>query len=262
MNQLPISTQWLVNSTGQVNTALALSVVLIVCLNTGSKGTGWLCSDQHIVTNEHVVKNAGPNQIIIVFPDGRQVQPINKIEDIDVDLAVLTLPDRVQETPLKIKTDITDIGSRVCAWGHPLGYNGPAPILSVGYIAGFSDYKRTQTSPLYKRLVVNAALNPGNSGGPILVWGEDTVCGVAVTKHAPISQSLQSTINALSTNKSGLQFSGQDAQGNPISFSESQLVADVLKYFQSMTQVVIGEAVSPLDLVAFLDQNSIPWTKA
>jgi hypothetical protein len=262
MNQLPISTQLLVNSNGEVNTNLALSVVLVACLNTGNKGTGWLCSDRHIVTNEHVVRNASLNQMIVVFSDGRQVQPIAKSEDIDVDLAVLTLQNSAQEIPLRIKIDISDVGSKVCAWGHPLGYNGPAPILSVGYVAGFNGFRRTPTSPTYQRLVINAALNPGNSGGPILVWGENAVCGVAVTKHAPITQALQSRIDALSNNRSGLQFTGQDARGNQIHFSESQLVADVLKYFQSMTQVVIGEAVSPQDIANFLNANSIPWIQA
>ena len=262
MTQLPISTQWLINSTGQIDTNLALSVVLIFSPRTGSKGTGWLCSNQHVVTNEHVVNNASSSEIVIIFPDGKQLQPVSKIEDSDVDLAVLTLPNPVPENPLKIKIDNVDVGSKICAWGHPLGYNGPSPILSVGYVAGYSQHVSTSASAMYRRVVLNAALNPGNSGGPILVWGEDSVCGVAVTKHAPISQPLQARINALADNKSGLQFSGHDAQGVPINFSESQIVADVLKYFQNMTQVVLGEAISSNDVVCFLNSNSIPWVQA
>ena len=259
MTQMPISTQWMLNATGQINSNLALSVVMIVCNTTGSKGTGWLCSNLHIVTNEHVVRGANFNNITIVFSDGTQMVPVSKIEDAQIDIACLTLPFASTYAPLKIKTDEVEIGTRICAWGHPLGYNGPAPILIVGYLAGFNAHLAIPNTVPKKRLVLNAALNPGNSGGPVLVWGEDVVCGMAVTKHAPMSSSLQSCVTALANNSSGLQFSGTDANGNPVNFAESQLVADVLKHFQSMTQVVIGEAVAPNDITGFLDIHSIPW---
>lgn len=262
MSELPISTQWLLNATGQVDSSLALSVVLIGCQTTGSKGTGWLCSDTHIVTNEHVVRGANASDIVVMFPDGQTIVPAYKNEDAAIDIAVLTLPAPVSGTPLSIKTDQVEIGTRVCVWGHPLGYNGPAPILTVGYLAGFNAHQPAGVSVPMRRLVLNAALNRGNSGGPIIVWGEGSVCGVAVTKHAPITPMLKSCITALANNTSGLQFTGTDQNGNTINFAESQLVADVLEHFQSMTQVVIGEAVAPADVITFLDANAIPWSQA
>jgi len=37
------------------------------------------------------------------------------------DIAVLTLQNAVSYAPLRIDVAVPDIGSRVCAWGHPLG---------------------------------------------------------------------------------------------------------------------------------------------
>ena len=95
-----------------------------------------------------------------------------------------------------------------------------------------------------------------------MAWAESTVRGVAVSKHAPISRSLQSAIDALANNTSGIVFTATDGQGNTKTFVESQLVADILKYFRSMTQVVIGEAITAHDVAAFLSANKLSWTPA
>jgi hypothetical protein len=49
--------------------------------------------------------------------------------------------------------------------------------------------------------------------------------------------------------KSGVVFTATDGQGKTRNFVESQLVADVLKYFRSMTRVVIGEAIPANDVI-------------
>jgi S1-C subfamily serine protease len=131
--------------------------------------------------------------------------------------------------------------------------------MTVGYVAGFEARTVVLGAAPQQRLVLNAALNPGNSGGPVFAWQESSVRGIAVSKHAPISPFLQSAIDALASNQTGVVFTGTDAQGNPINFVESQLVADILKYFRSMTQVVIGEAIPIADIASFLSSNSISW---
>lgn len=203
-----------------------------------------------------------PSKIIVVFPNGSQVTPINIHQDQLTDIAALEFQNSFSTQPLKINTQTLEVGNQIYAWGHPLGYSGPAPILSVGYLAGRNVWQPHGIQAPQYRLILNAALNPGNSGGPIFPWGETCVCGIAVTKHAPISQHLQGAIQALATNKSGLIFTATDGQGNQQSFAESQIVADVLMHFQSMTQVVIGEAIMPIDITNFLDTHSIPWTRA
>lgn len=261
-NDLPIATQWTLNATAALPSQVVLSVALVATTSTGQKGTGWLVSNQHIVTNEHVVRGGSATTVLVQFSDG-VVVPIQAINvDPLTDLAVLTLRQPVSHVPLKIDGSVPDIGTRVCAWGHPLGYNGPQPILSVGYVAGFNAHQPQGLLTPQRRLVLNAALNPGNSGGPIFAWGEQTVRGVAVTKHAPISQYLHSAINALKTNNSGVCFTATDSQGKTTNFVESQIVAEILQHFQGMTQVVLGEAISAEDVISFLDRNNIPWQAA
>lgn len=146
--------------------------------------------------------------------------------------------------------------------GYPLAWNGPSPLLSVGYLAGFTPSQANAASPIVKHYVVNGAFNPGNSGGPLIASIDDAVVGVVVSKHAPITQWHLSAPEALKNQKSGFQYTATDASGNTITFSEGQPVGDLLQYFRDLTQVVIGEAITSEELVKFLDSNRLPWTKA
>jgi len=49
-------------------------------------------------------------------------------------------------------------GDPVTTWGFPLIYNGPAPLLSVGYLSGFEAVQ--QGDKVVKHLVANGAFNP------------------------------------------------------------------------------------------------------
>ena len=91
---------------------------------------------------------------------------------------------------------------------------------------------------------------------------ERAVCGVAVTKHAPITTFLQSAIEALRTNNSDTCFDASDEQGTTHHFGESQLVAELLQYFGDMTQVVIGEAIATEDVIIFLNRCKVAWQAA
>jgi hypothetical protein len=108
-----------------------------------------------------------------------------------------------------------------------------------------------------KHIVVNGAFNPGNSGGPLLISGTDKLIGVVVSKHTPITPFLFSALNALADNKSGIVFTTTDEKGNKKDFVESQIVAEFLKYFRQLTQVMIGEAIEKSEVIDFLRENSI-----
>jgi hypothetical protein len=259
VSSLPISTQWTLESSAVLPSKVLLSVALVFTTATGQKGTGWLISDRHIVTNEHVIRGGAGGQILVQFADGKSVQGVSAIFDVHTDIAVVTLGEPVSYPVLKIDPTPPKVGDKVCAWGHPLGYNGPSPILSVGYVAGFSAHNPAGLIKPQRRLVLNAALNPGNSGGPVFVWGEDKVRAVAVTKHTPISPFLQSALLALQANHSGVMFSATDEHGKSQNLVESQVVAQLLHYFRDMTQVVIGEAIASHDVIQFLNANNIPW---
>jgi S1-C subfamily serine protease len=260
MSNVPVATQWFHSASPPFVQQPIDAVAMVVVQSTGSKGTGWLVADRFLITNEHVIRNGTPGTILARFPDG-SIHTVIRIaaQDSLLDLAVLELQQPAPATPLRLDMTSLTIGVQIYALGYPLAYNGPAPLMTVGYVAGFEARAVAVGAAPQQRLVLNAALNPGNSGGPVFAWQESSVRGIAVSKHAPISPYLQSAIDVLASNQNGLIFTGTDAQGNPISFAESQLVADILKYFRSMTQVVIGEAIPIADVASFLSSNSISW---
>lgn len=263
MSDVPVATQWMHGAAPPYAQQPIDAVAMVVVNNTGSKGTGWLVADRMLVTNEHVVRGGSANAIVARFPNGSAFG-VASVAGVDAtfDLAVLELQGSPAATPLRLDASALSVGLQVYALGFPLAYNGPAPLMIVGYVAGFEARAVTAGAALQQRIVLNAALNPGNSGGPVLRWGESCVAGVVVSKHAPISPFLQSAIDALATNQSGIVFTATDVQGNTHTFVESQLVADVLKYFRSMTQVVIGEAIPIADVQSFLTSSGIQWRSA
>lgn len=256
INSTPISTKWLLDASEESNQQVINSVYLIYCHKTQSKGTGFAIKSGQIITNWHVVENCTANDVIAISSDAKQYNFVSIVVDKNRDLAILT-PHILANSELELVGQKVETETKVLTWGHPLGYNGPSPVLSVGYLAGFSVYQKDRNSPQVKRYIINGALNPGNSGGPLFLAGTNNVVGVVVAKHAPITPFLLSALDALKKNKSGLQFTATNENGKQISISESQLVADLLQHQRQMTQVMLGEAIVTEELIAFLKENDI-----
>jgi hypothetical protein len=254
---IPISTKWLTDSVEETEKNLINQVFLIFCPKHNSKGTGFLYKSGHIITNWHVIKDCSPNEIIVISSNDKQIKLSKIITDKDKDLALLTPTEKIEGGFALDNSSEIKPGVKISTWGHPLGYNGPSPLLSVGYISGFKDHKEDTDSPIVKHIVVNGAFNPGNSGGPLLISGTNKIIGVVVSKHAPITPFLCSAIQALANNKSGVVFNCTDGKGNKKSFAESQIVAELLKHFKELTQVMIGEAIDKSELIKFLKENKI-----
>jgi S1-C subfamily serine protease len=226
---------------------------MIVCPSTSSKGTAFALKNGVIVTNEHVVRDCQPEEIQAISSFGDTLEISQMVSDVNRDLAIL-IPEQDLEEGLGLRlASALNVGTVVSTWGYPLGYNGPAPLLSVGYLAGYRDHRVDEL--LVRRLVVNGAFNPGNSGGPLFESNNEGVVGVVVSKHAPLTQFQKSALEALASNRSGLQYSASDDQGNRINFAESQLVADLLLQLRKLSQVMIGEAISVDELRSFLEEN-------
>jgi S1-C subfamily serine protease len=195
MNEIPISTKWVLDAAGEVGRTAIKSVYIIICLRTSSKGTGFLLENGHIITNEHVIRGCNAAEVLAQSPFDEKITFSKILIDAERDLAILT-PSRKLEGGLVLNSDgDLDVGTIVSTWGFPLGYNGPAPLLSVGYLAGFMDY--SIGAKILKHLIVNGAFNPGNSGGPLFKSNDNKVIGVVVSKHAPISKFHVSALKAL-----------------------------------------------------------------
>lgn len=202
-----------------------------------------------------MVRGCSASEIVAISSSSVEHKLTACVLDDARDLALLTPKAKLDGGLTLDLSDDALVGERVCTWGFPLGYNGPAPLLSVGYLAGFMTYE-TDTG-LKKHLVVNGAFNQGNSGGPVFKYEDDKVIGVVVTKHAPFTEFQISALKALRNNKSGPQFRAKHSSGEVTSYAESQLVADLLDRYRDLAQVMIGEAISPGVVKDFLTENSM-----
>lgn len=124
-------------------------------------GSGFVISeDGYIVTNNHVI--AGADEIEIEFFSGERLPAKVVGTDINTDLALLKVE---SETPLPFVTfgnsDLMRVGDWVVAMGNPLGQG-----FSVS--AGIVSARNRALSGTYDDyLQTDAAINRGNSGGPL-----------------------------------------------------------------------------------------------
>jgi 2-alkenal reductase len=139
-----------------------------------AQGSGFVIDgDGHIVTNDHVV--AGASAIEVDFTDGRKAWAELVGTDLDSDLALLRvdLPGETL-TPLPLgDSDEVRVGDLVVAIGNPFGLTGTLTLGVVSAIGRTLDSQRATPGGegFYAAgdiLQTDAALNPGNSGGPLL----------------------------------------------------------------------------------------------
>jgi S1-C subfamily serine protease len=152
-----------------------------------SVGTGVVIVDKGtILTSLHVV--LGAKRVQVIFADGLETDATIIGARPEHDLAVLqaqTIPDDLSAATMRSTADLA-VGDRVIAVGFPFGIG---PSATAGVVSGFG---REYLSPEGKRLLTNliqfdAAVNPGNSGGP-LVTTEGDVVGIVTGILNPTNQ--------------------------------------------------------------------------
>jgi S1-C subfamily serine protease len=121
----------------------------------------------HIVTNDHVV--AGASSVQVSFSDNESLKARVVGEDPATDIAVLQVhaPSRALR-PLPLgNSDAVRVGDAVIAIGNPLGYDRS---VSSGIVSavGRSIQAPNEVSTIGHAIQTDAALNHGNSGGPLL----------------------------------------------------------------------------------------------
>jgi putative serine protease PepD len=144
---------------------------------SGATGSGFVIDEEgHIVTNQHVV--AGAESVVVRFSDGSEVDAEVVGTDPSSDIAVLDV-DRPSSrlTPLSFAGDGSlQVGNPVIAIGSPFGLEGT---LTTGVISALGREIRSPNGFTIENAVqTDAALNSGNSGGPVLD-SQGRVVGVA-----------------------------------------------------------------------------------
>ena len=153
-------------------------VTIQVNLSQGSAlGSGFVYDTQgHIVTNDHVVEGAQNNKVEVDFNSGDKVYGTVVGTDPDSDLAIVKVDVPASELhPIPVgDSGALKIGQTVIAIGNPFGESGT---MTVGIVSGLSRTVSSlhavpgstgQTFTAGDFIQTDAAINAGNSGGPLL----------------------------------------------------------------------------------------------
>ena len=194
-----------------------------------STGSGFIISDDgYVVTNHHVVESATDVTVTLSTGDEYTAKVIGS--DSLNDVALL----KVKATGLPaVKLGSSDklaIGDMVCAIGNPLG--SLTATLTVGYVSG-KDRQVTTDNSTINMIQTDAAINSGNSGGPLFnMYGE--VVGITSAKY------------------SGTTSSGASIEG--ISFAipidDVMSIIDDLQEYGYVTGAYLGVTVTDTDAAA------------
>jgi S1-C subfamily serine protease len=162
------------------------SVVLIRAIGPrgAGQGSGFVFGNpegvdegpQYLITNEHVVDGADEIEVMYSGEDWRTGEIT--ATDYYSDLAVIEVSDPLEyATPLPLVEEEPPVGTRIAAIGNPFGLE---ETISAGIISGTNrsmpaDYRTQGGFSIPDAVQTDAALNPGNSGGPLLTLDGEVV---------------------------------------------------------------------------------------
>jgi putative serine protease PepD len=161
--------------------AMAPSVVSVTVTTGGStsEGSGLVYSAAGLIlTNAHVVAGAGEGgRVQVTFADGSTAPATVVGADSDSDIAVLQAQGASRLTPAALGTaEDLQVGDAVIAFGSPLGLEGTVTSGIVSALHRSVEIGEESPGPfgaatsttLSDAIQTDAAVNPGNSGGPLV----------------------------------------------------------------------------------------------
>lgn len=137
------------------------------------QGSGFLISaDGKILTNNHVVANE--RQLEVTLSDQTRYPAKLITRDESNDLAVIQISPRKKLSWLRLgDSDVLQVGQKVLAIGNPFGLNGT---LTTGVVSSLGRSIRGENNEELEGLIqTDAAINFGNSGGPLLDSAGDVI---------------------------------------------------------------------------------------
>ncbi len=178
-SSLPASAKIEVFDESQVQTLYDSAISAVVKIETSQsgrgtafrqngQGSGFLVdNDGNFLTNHHVIE--GADQVTVVLESGRRIQGEVVGSDPGSDLALVHVdPSRIEGIIPLVLADSSKVrpGALAVALGSPLGLQGS---VTVGVVSGVDRSLPSSTRrPIVNMLQTDAAIFPGNSGGPLL----------------------------------------------------------------------------------------------
>lgn len=151
---------------------------------TASSGSGFIISaDGYVVSNYHVV--AGATKLSVITSDSTSYEAELVGVDSTNDLAVLKIDGEDLPCVTLGSSDALKVGDMVMAIGNPLGEL--TSTLTVGYVSAKDRVVNTDGSYM-NMLQTDAAINSGNSGGPLFNAAGEVV-GITTAKYSGTSTS-------------------------------------------------------------------------
>ncbi|HEX9340040.1 MAG TPA: trypsin-like peptidase domain-containing protein [Thermoplasmata archaeon] len=129
-------------------------------------GSGVILDEKgHILTTHHVID--GADKVIVAFTDGRVLSGTVVGGDEETDVAVVRVDGKDFRRADFANSDEIKVGQPVLAIGNPLGLPG-GPTVTSGVISSLRRNLTRWPGDGLPVIQTDAAVNPGNSGGPLV----------------------------------------------------------------------------------------------
>ncbi|MDH5702878.1 MAG: trypsin-like peptidase domain-containing protein [Aigarchaeota archaeon] len=170
---IPVDEDTLISAVEKVSKSV-VNVSTVRLVNTGffltvpvkGVGSGIVIDENgHIITNNHVVE--GTAKVEVTLSNGKMVPGRVLGADPSTDIAVIEVSTE-DLTPAELgDADNLKVGQVVLAIGNPFGLAG-GPTVTAGVVSALNRTIQSEKGVLEDLIQTDAAVNPGNSGGPLV----------------------------------------------------------------------------------------------
>lgn len=219
-------------------------------------GSGFIISGNRILTNAHVVSDAAFIQVKKANDSEKYLAEVEWLGH-DCDLAILTIPDEMffdRTYPLEFASEIAPVQAEVKVLGYPVGGIDLSVTRGIISRTEVCRYAFSGNSLLCSQ--IDAPLNPGNSGGPVLE--NDKVVGVA-HQGALVGQNIGYMIPIPIIRHFLIEVEKGKYHGFPKGGVRFQTMENpALRSFYQMDKVTTGVLITVVNETSFFDGKLFP----